>query len=63
MLRRRLQLTVKPAVCSLGFHRINEIGHNLLNVLADGALKRPDIEAKAAGRNPGKHCFCLTHWT
>jgi hypothetical protein len=58
-----LQLTVKPAVCCLGFHRIYEIGHNLLNVLAGGALKRPDIEAKAAGRNPSKHRFCLTRWT
>jgi hypothetical protein len=54
---------VKPAVCSLGFHRINEISHNLVNVLARWALKRRDIEAKAAGRNPGQHGFCLTRWT
>jgi hypothetical protein len=59
----RLQLTVKPAVCSRRFHRVNQIGHNLVDVVARGALKRPDIEAKAAGRNPRQHCCCLTRWT
>jgi hypothetical protein len=58
-----LQLTVKPAGCSWGFHRINQIGHKLVDVLARGALKRPDIEAKAAGRNPSQHRFCLASWT
>jgi hypothetical protein len=58
-----LQLTVKPAGCSRGFHRINQIGHKLVDVLARGALKRPDIEAKAAGRNPSQHRFCSARWT
>ena len=62
-LRRRVQLTVKPAGCSWGFHRINQIGHKLVDVLARGALKRPDIEAKGAGRNPSQHRFCSTHRT
>lgn len=60
---RRLQLTVKPAGCSLGFHRISQIGHKLVDVLARGALKRPDIKAKGAGRNPSQHRFCSTRWT
>jgi len=62
-LRRRVQLTVKPAGCSWGFHRINQIGHKLVDVLARGALKRPDIEAKGAGRNPSQHRLCSTHRT
>jgi len=62
-LRRRVQLTVKPAGCSWGFHRINQIGHKLVDVLARGALKCPDIEAKVAGRNPSQHRFCSTRWT
>jgi hypothetical protein len=62
-LRRRLQLTVKPPVRSLGFHRINEIGHSLVNVLARRALKPADIEARAAGRNSGQHLFCLAAGT
>jgi hypothetical protein len=46
-----------------GLHRVNQIGRNLVDVVARGALKRPAIEAKAAGRNPGQHRFCLTRWT
>jgi hypothetical protein len=62
-LRRRLQLTVKPAGCLWGFHRINQIGHKRVDVLACVTLKRPDIETKVAGRNPSQHGFCSTHWT
>jgi hypothetical protein len=58
-----LQLTVKPASCSQGFHRINQSGNKLVDVLARGALKRPDIEARVAGRNPGQDGFCSTRWT
>ena len=63
LLRRRLQLTAKPAGSSRGFHRIGQIGHKLVDVLARGALKCPDIEAKVAGRNPSQHRFCSTRWT
>jgi len=56
-------LTAKPAGSSRGFHRIGQIGHKLVDVLARGALKCPDIEAKVAGRNPSQHRFCSTRWT
>ncbi|QIP01699.1 hypothetical protein [Bradyrhizobium symbiodeficiens] len=57
-------MTVKPAGCSWGFHRISQIGfgHTLVDVLARRALKRPDFEAKLAGRNSGEHRFFSARW-
>jgi hypothetical protein len=58
------QLTLKPRVCSRRSHRINQLGYNLMDVIASGALKRPDIEARGAWRNPRQHrCCCLASWT
>jgi len=57
------QLTSKPRVCSWGSHRINQLGHSLVDVIASGAFKRPDIKARGAGCNPHQHRRCLARWT
>ena len=57
------QLTLKPRVCSWGSHRINPLGHPLVDVIASGALKRPDIEARGAEGNSRQHRCCLARWT
>jgi hypothetical protein len=36
---------VKPPVGFAGFHRIGLLDHHLKDVMASGALKRPDIGA------------------
>jgi hypothetical protein len=57
------QLTPKPRVRSWGPHWVNQLGHSLVDVIASGALKRPDIKARGAGCNPHQHRCCLAPWT
>ena len=54
---------MKPADGFAGFHRIEQLDHNLVDVIASGALKRPYIEARRAGRDPRQPRGCLAHWT
>ena len=56
-------MTPKPRVCSWGSHRINQLDHRLVDVIASRARKRPDIEARGAGGNSHQHRCCLAHWT
>jgi hypothetical protein len=56
-------LTSKPRVCPWRFHRIYPLGHSLVDVIASGALKRPDIEALGAGCDSRQHRCCLAQWT
>jgi hypothetical protein len=63
LLGRRLQLPPKPLVCSQAFYWINQIDHNLMDPVARGALKRPDIEAGGAWCNPGQRRCRLAGWT
>lgn len=62
-LRRCLQLTVKPAVCSARFHRVSQVDDNLMDVIASGALKGADTKARGAGCDPRQRRGCLTRWT
>ena len=57
------QLTSKPRVRSWRSHRINQLGHSLVDVTASGALKRPDIKARGTGCNPHQHRCCLARRT
>jgi hypothetical protein len=57
------QLALKPRVSSWRYHRINQLDHDLVDVIASGALKRPDIEARGARRNPRQHRCCLASRT
>jgi hypothetical protein len=57
------QLTLKPRVCAWRSHRVNQFGHDLVDVIASGALKRPDLEARGAWCNPRQHRCRLARWT
>jgi hypothetical protein len=54
---------VKPPVGFAGFHRIELLDHDLMDVIASGALKRPDIGARRARCDPRQPRGCLARWT
>ena len=66
---RRRGLTLAPAADReatrwfRGFHRIEQFDHNLMDMMASGALKRPYIEARRARCDPRQPRGCLARWT
>jgi hypothetical protein len=46
-------------LCFTGFHRVSQIGDNLMDVIASGAFECSDIEAGGAGRDACQHGSCL----
>jgi hypothetical protein len=48
---------MKPTVCLGGFHRVGQINHYLMDVVADRTFECPDVKAGKAVRDSRQHCL------
>jgi len=57
-----LEFAGKPTGSLFGFHRIDKLDNELVNVITSGTVERSNVKAGGARGNAGQHGSCLARW-